>query len=141
MASWKTIGVLSPREWTPVMGANWTQNGGTIQVTGLGSGFGGRSLCLSEETSPEGDFELAVKVKLDDEAGAAGLVFSSNGDNIHYGFYPTNGQVRLTRFEGPTVNSWKILSTFDTDTYKPGEWNRLRISFTGDTITVSHQTE
>lgn len=135
MASWKTIGVLSPREWTPVMGANWTQNGGTIQVTGLGSGFGGRSLCLSEETSPEGDFELAVKVKLDDETGAAGLVFSSNGDDIHYGFYPTNGQVRLTRFEGPTVNSWKILSTFDTDTYKPGEWNRLRISFTGDTIT------
>ncbi|NNE90145.1 MAG: trypsin-like serine protease [Verrucomicrobiales bacterium] len=135
MNRWKTIGSLDPRDWTPKMGATWTQNGGTIQVNGFGSGFGGRSICVSEIDVPKDKFDLAVRVKLDNEAGAAGLMFSSDGGDVHYGFYPTNGQIRLTRFEGPDVNSWTILETLDSEAYKIGTWNRLRVRVDGDEIT------
>ncbi len=133
--NWKTIGALDPRDWLPAMGANWTQSGGVIQVRGLGSGFGGRSVCVSEAEVPKEKYELAVRVKLNDESGAAGLIFSSDGGDNHYGFYPTNGQMRLTRFEGPSVNNWTILTTFDTDAYRPGEWNRLRVAVDKGKIT------
>ena len=48
-------------------------------------------------------YELAVSVKLDDEAGAAGLVFHADGGDQHYGFYPSSGKLRLSRFDGPDV--------------------------------------
>ena len=50
-----------------------------------------------------------MTVKLDDEAGAAGLIFRHDGEK-HYGFYPTGGKLRLTRFDGADVFSWKILA-------------------------------
>ena len=59
-------------------------------------GFGGRSLCLSRQDPLEPPYEIAVVVKLDDESGAAGLVFHSDGQDRHYGFYPTAGKLRLT---------------------------------------------
>jgi S1-C subfamily serine protease len=46
MERWLTIGVLNPRLWTTLMGAQWTQRAGMIQVTQSGQSFGGRSLCL-----------------------------------------------------------------------------------------------
>src|SRR5262249_16618857 len=46
MEHWLTIGALDPADWKPVFGARWRQRAGRIQVEGLGSGFGGRSLCL-----------------------------------------------------------------------------------------------
>ncbi len=76
----------------------------------MGMGFGGRSLCLSTAEAPEPPFEVAVSVKLDDEAGAAGLVFAADGGDKHYGFYPSAGKLRLTRFDGPDVLTWTILS-------------------------------
>ena len=72
-------------------------------------GFGGRTLCLSQRKPPEFPYEVTVTVKLDDEAGAAGLIFGGDGGDKHYGFYPTGGKLRLTRFDGPDVFSWKIL--------------------------------
>ena len=72
-------------------------------------------------------YELSVTVKLDDESGAAGLAFASDGGDRHYGFYPTAGQMRLTRFDGPNVFSWTILKEFKTPHYQPGDWNTLRV--------------
>lgn len=135
MARWKTIGTLDPRQWSVVMDGDWNQRSGVIQAKTPGSGFGGRTLCLSEETVPDGPFEIAVKVKLDDESGAAGLAFSSDGGDEHYGFYPSNGKLRLTRFNGPSVYSWKILVDKAVPAYESGEWNHLKIRVEDGVIT------
>ena len=51
-------------------------------------------LCLNQNKFPKLPFEIEVEVKLEDESGAAGLVFHSDGKDKHYGFYPTNGSLR-----------------------------------------------
>jgi serine protease Do len=127
MNRWLTIGALNFKEWEPLMGARWQQRGGRIEVEGAGKGFGGRSLCLSRKEVPDPPYDIAVTVRLDDESGAAGLVFDADGKDTHYGFYPTGGQLRLTRFEGPTVFSWTILTTTNSPYYQPGQWNHLRV--------------
>jgi serine protease Do len=114
-------------QWLPIMGARWSQRGGQIHVEGAGDGFGGRSLLIARAEAPAPPYEVAVNVRLDDESGAAGLVFESDGADVHYGFYPTAGQLRLTHFEGPTVFSWNILSTIGSEHYQPGDWNHLRV--------------
>jgi len=124
---WLTIGALDSREWQPVGGARWHQRAGRILVDGLGQGFGGRSLCLAKAEPPDLPFELAVRVKLSDESGAAGLAFHCDGEDRHYGFYPTNGKLRLSRFDGPDVFSWAVLEEKPSDAYRPGEWNRLKV--------------
>jgi len=88
MSRWRTIGTLDPRQWTPVMGADWSQRGGIIRSRRVGEGFGGRALCLSSLKVPEVPYEVAVSVKLDDEGGAAGLAFAADGEDVHYGFLP-----------------------------------------------------
>ena len=75
------------------------------EVEGAGTGFGGRALCLAQKPSPARPFDIAVSVKLGDESGAAGLVFGADGQDRHFGFYPSAGQLRLTRFDGPNVFS------------------------------------
>ncbi|MBI3838159.1 MAG: trypsin-like peptidase domain-containing protein [Planctomycetia bacterium] len=127
MSRWLTIGALDPREWKPLFGARWRQRAGRITVDGLGQGFGGRSLCLWEMPVPERPFEIAVTVQLNDESGAAGLAFYSDGQDRHYGFYPTNGHLRLTRFDGPDVSSWTILHDQPSRHYQSGGWNTLRV--------------
>lgn len=127
MDRWLTIGVLDPRLWKPLMGARWTQHATVVKSELTGEGFGGRTLCLSQGVEPTVPFEVAVSVKLDDESGAAGLVFCSDGGDRHYGFYPTAGQLRLTRFDGPDIYSWTPFQTVDSAAYRPGEWNDLRV--------------
>ena len=127
MSRWLTIGALNPKEWLPVFAARWTQRAGRIQVDGAGAGFGGRSLCLSQSAVPDRPFEVSVTVRLDDEAGAAGLVFASDGNQKHYGFYPTAGQLRLTRFDGPDVYSWTVLKQVPSPHYHLGDWNTLKV--------------
>jgi regulator of sirC expression with transglutaminase-like and TPR domain len=129
MMRWLTIGTLDPQEWTTLFGARWRQRAGRILVDGLGSGFGGRALCLSQESVPEAPYEVAVSVKLDNEEGAAGLVFCSDGADVHYGFYPSNGKLRFSRFDGPDVYSWNVLAEVKNDRYRPGEWNSLKVRF------------
>jgi regulator of sirC expression with transglutaminase-like and TPR domain len=133
MDAWVTIGALDPDDWKPLMGANWSQRAGRIKVTGAGSGFGGRSLNIYRRKPPELPYEIAVSVKLDDEKGAAGLLFHHDGDR-HYGFYPTGGKLRLTRFEGPDVFSWKILEETGSPHYKPGEWNAIKVRVSKDGV-------
>jgi len=127
MSRWLTLGALPARDWQPLFGARWSQKAGRIQVEGEGQSFGGRSLCLSQKMVPARPYEVAVSVRLNDEAGAAGLVFASDGGDRHYGFYPSGGQLRLTRFEGPNVFSWSILKQVPSEHYRPGDWNHLRV--------------
>lgn len=135
MARWLTIGTLDPEEWTPLMEARWRQRGGRIQVEGAGAGFGGRALCLSKRPVPDVPFEATVTVKLDDEAGAAGLAFAADGGDKHFGFYPSGGKLRLTRFDGPDVYSWKILRNEASPHYRAGEWNTLKVRVDKEKIT------
>jgi regulator of sirC expression with transglutaminase-like and TPR domain len=134
MSRWLTIGTLDPAEWSPVFGARWRQHAGHILVEGEGAGFGGRSLCLWQHTTPPMPFEMAVTVRLDDEAGAAGLVFAADGGNNHYGFYPSAAKLRLTRFAGPDVFSWKILRQEPSRHYRPGDWNTLKVRIDKDKL-------
>jgi regulator of sirC expression with transglutaminase-like and TPR domain len=127
IARWLTIGALDKREWTTLFGSDWRQRAGRLLVHGRGGGFGGRSLCLSTKKTPKLPFELAVTVKLKSEDGAAGLVFHSDDNNKHYGFYPTGGKLRLARFEGADVFSWNVLQTVPSQHYRPGEWNTLKV--------------
>jgi regulator of sirC expression with transglutaminase-like and TPR domain len=131
MEHWVTIGMLDPDEWKPAMGAAWRQRAGRIKVEGAGSGFGGRSICVHQPKPPELPFEVAVTVKLNDEKGAAGLIFRHDGER-HYGFYPTGGKLRLTRFDGPDVFSWKILEEVASPHYRPSEWNTIKVRITKD---------
>lgn len=131
---WATIGRLNPRDWTTVFGARWNQHAGRIYVQTPGTGFGGRSLCISEKELPERPYELAVWVKLDDESGAAGLAFESDGEDVHYGFYPTGGNLRLTRFDGPSVWTWTIIETVSSEHYRAGDWNHLKVRVSDEGI-------
>jgi len=125
--NWLTIGVLNPRYWdVPDDRIRWTQRAGRIRAMGLGAGFGGRSLCLSTKETPEVPFEVAVTVKMDESDGAAGLAFHVNGET-HYGFYPSSGQMRFSRFDGPTVYQWNVLRQEPSPHYREGEWNRLKV--------------
>ena len=46
---WLTIGELDDSEWKSIMAGSWKQRAGVITASGLGNGFGGRMLCLSEQ--------------------------------------------------------------------------------------------
>ena len=127
MDRWLTIGAIDAKEWTLIGGARWRQRAGRISVSGAGRGFGGRSLCLAVEEPAAPTYEVAVRVKLDDEAGAAGLVFAADGGDRHYGFYPSGGRLRFTRFNGADVFSWTVLGEKELPDYRPGEWNHLRV--------------
>ena len=127
MNRWLTIGTLNPGEWKPLFGARWTQRAGRINVRESGTGFGGRSVCLYQKEMPKLPHEIQVTVKLDDEAGAAGLIFAADGADKHYGFYPTGGKLRLTRFDGPTVYQWTILTETNSPHYLRGDWNTLKV--------------
>ncbi|RPI84419.1 MAG: hypothetical protein EHM42_07535, partial [Planctomycetaceae bacterium] len=134
MSRWLTLGALDPQEWTVLFGGRWKQRAGRILAEGTGTGFGGRTVCLSTTPPPEAPFELAVDVKLDNEEGAAGLAFCADGGDKHYGFYPTGGRLRLTCFLGPDVNSWPVLAELRSEHYRKGEWNHLQVRFQPDKI-------
>lgn len=127
MKRWLTIGALDAGRWTTLFGGLWRQRAGRIHVEGRGAGFGGRVVALAKRKPPKPPFEIAVQVKLDDEAGAAGLAFHADGENRHYGFYPSNGAMRISRFEGADVFSWKVLHQKASPHYRKGEWNTLKV--------------
>lgn len=135
ISQWITIGALDPALWTVKFGGSWRQRAGRIHAAGQGAGFGGRTLCIASQT-PESsdDFEIAVDVKLEDESGAAGLVMFSDGNNRHYGFYPSSGRLRFSRFDGPDVFRWNVLQELETDAYRPDEWNRLKVHYSNGTF-------
>lgn len=123
---WTTIGALKDRDWKTI-GARWKQRAGRISVDETGPGIGGRSLCLSTREPPEVPFEIETAVKFSPDSGAAGLVFHSDGKDRHYGFYPSNGRLRLSRFNGETPFTWQVLNEVENKAYRPGEWNWLKV--------------
>lgn len=131
---WLTIGTLDERLWKPLFGSRWRQRAGRIIVDGFGTGIGSRSLCVSQEVLPELPYEIAVEIKLDDESGAAGLIFYSDEKTKHYGFYPSNKNLRISRFDGADVFSWKVLEEKKSNVYREGEWNHLKVRLETDRI-------
>lgn len=131
---WLTLGAVDGTQWEALFGAQWQQRSSRILVDGPGAGFGGRSLLLAKAAPPELPYEVAVEVKLNDEAGAAGLVFQADGGQRHYGFYPSNGRLRLSRFDGPDVFSWQVLAEKPSEHYRPGQWNHLKVRMSGERI-------
>lgn len=127
MERWLTIGVLNQKLWQPMLGARWTQRSGVMSSTAMGDGFGGRTLCVSSAALPGEAYEIVTQVKLAEESGAAGLAFCAQDEDHYYGFYPSNGKMRFTRFEGPDVYSWTVLKEFETEAYRSGQWNHLRV--------------
>ena len=96
--------------------------------------FWGRSICIYQKQTPDVPYEIKVDVKLSDESGAAGLIFESDENDHHYGFYPSGGKLRLTRFEGPDVLSWSILNETESENYDSGEWNSIRVRVEEESI-------
>ncbi|MBC8112987.1 MAG: tetratricopeptide repeat protein [Candidatus Saccharimonas sp.] len=127
MSRWLTIGVLDPEEWTVLPGGRWRQRSGRLFVSGPGGGFGGRALCLSTQAAPAVPYEVAVQVKYEPNDGAAGLVFHADGGDRHYGFYPSSGGVRLSRFDGPDVYAWKVLREIRSPHLNKTGWNELKV--------------
>ncbi len=127
MSRWLTIGAMDPDEWTVLPGGRWRQRAGQIVVDGRGGGFGGRALCLAKEAPPAVPYEVTVQVKYSPADGAAGLVFHADGGDKHYGFYPSNGNVRLSRFDGPDVYSWAVLRETRSAALKREGWNSLKV--------------
>jgi len=134
MSRWRTIGTIDSAKWEVLLGSDWKQRAGRIIATEPGKGFGGRTLCLSRSDAPKLPYELSTMVRLGDESGAAGLVFASDGGDRHYGFYPSGGQVRLTRFDGPDIFSWTILAQVTSPHYVSGDWNYLKVRVEQDSI-------
>lgn len=132
MSRWMTIGALDAKLWQVLYDANWRQRASRILVDGYGTAFGGRSLCLLAEQPASFPWEVQVDVRLDNESGAAGLAFHSDGGERHYGFYPSAGKIRLTRFNGPDLNSWTILHNEPDPVYRPGEWNTFKVRIEDD---------
>jgi regulator of sirC expression with transglutaminase-like and TPR domain len=127
MEKWLTIGVLDPAEWTPLPGGRWRQRAGRILADGRGTGLGARALCLSTTPPPEPPFEVAVDVRFTPWEGAAGLVFHADGGDRHYGFYPSHGELRLSRFEGPDVYAWTVLQQVRSPSLRKEGWNSLKV--------------
>ena len=127
MRRWLTIGALDPDEWTVLPGGRWRQRAGQIVVDGVAGGFGGRAVCLANDSTLATPFEVGVQVKFTPGEGAAGLVFHADGGDKHYGFYPSNGGVRLSRFDGPDVYSWAVLRETRTPAIKKDGWNNLKV--------------
>ena len=127
MSRWLTIGVLDPEEWTVLTGGRWRQRSGRLFVSGSGGGFGGRALCLSTQAALAVPYEVAVQVKYEPNDGAAGLVFHADGGDRHYGFYPSSGSVRLSRFDGPSYENWKVLSEIRSPHLNKTGWNELKV--------------
>lgn len=127
MSRWLTIGVLDPEEWTVLPGSRWSQRSGRLFVNGPGSGFGGRAVALAVQAAPAVPYEVAVQVKFEPNDGAAGLVFHADGGDRHYGFYPSNGGVRLSRFDGPDVYAWKVLRETRSPHLNKTGWNELKV--------------
>ncbi|MEI7698655.1 MAG: transglutaminase family protein [Planctomycetia bacterium] len=132
MTRWSTIGALDEKQWTPLFGGNWRQRAGRILVNGQGNAFGGRTLCIHQPNPPELPYDVRVMVKLGSEEGAAGLVFHSDGNERHYGFYPSAGNLRLTLFDGSDVNSWTILHNQPHEAYRLDDWNTLTVRIHSD---------
>lgn len=136
MAQWTALYAPDTSSWEPKFGARWRQKAGGISVDGEGAGFGGRSLLVYKQPAPPPPYDVGVWIKLGDESGAAGLFFLGQDDDTHYGFYPSRGKLRLTRFSGPDLSRWTILSEVSNAAWRPGDWNHLKVRIEPQKLTA-----
>lgn len=134
MDRWLTIGVVDPSEWTTLPGGRWRQRAGRMLVEGRGGGLGGRCVCFAVNEPPAAPYEVGVSVKFTPGDGAAGLVFAADGGDRHYGFYPSNGELRLSRFDGPDVYAWNVLAQVRSPHLRKDDWNALKVRVEADRI-------
>lgn len=134
MDRWLTIGVVDPSEWTTLPGGRWRQRAGRMLVEGRGGGLGGRCVCFAVNEPPAAPYEVGVLVKFKPWDGAAGLVFAADGGDRHYGFYPSNGELRLSRFDGPDVYAWNVLAQVRSPHLRKDDWNALKVRVEADRI-------
>ena len=66
-------------------------------------------------------------------------MFQSDGGDKHYGFYPSNGELRLSRFDGPDVYAWQVLQQIRSPHLKPDGWNTLKVRIEADRFRVLSQ--
>lgn len=125
---WIQRNSIDSSRWEALFGARWLERSSVVQVSGMGDSFGGRSLCLWHVKPVDASYQISVRVKLSDESGAAGLVFATDDNARHYGFYPSNGNMRLSCFRGPDVLNWQVMEELPSDKYRKGDWNRLTVS-------------
>ena len=133
-SQWLRLGALDETRWVTDQPAMWSSKVGRVKVDGVGEGFGGRAYCHWVQRPEHQPYQVEVMVRLTDESGAAGIIFGSDGRDTHYGFYPSNSQLRLTRFEGSSVYDWTILDQVRSSHYRKGDWNHLRVVHRSDTI-------
>lgn len=137
ISRWLTIGVLDSDDWAVLPGGRWRQRAGKILADGRGGGLGGRALCLSTTEIPEVPYEIAVRVKYTPDDGAAGIAFHADGGDKHYGFYPSNGELRLSRFDGADVYAWQVLQQVRAPQLKANDWNTLKVRIEADKFICS----
>ena len=67
------------------------------------------------------------------ETASVGLVLFHTADT-YYGFYPSSGKLRFTRFDGPTVYEWNVLWEEARPEYQEGDWNHLKVRIEAERI-------
>lgn len=136
IAKWLAQHAPDPAVWRPVLGGRWRQKESSLAVDGVGTGFGGRALCFRQLEPPAPPYEVGVWVKMKEESGAAGLLVLASTQDDHYGFYPSRGKLRLTRFAGPDFHAWTILAEVSAKSWRPGDWNYLKVAIDPQKITA-----
>jgi len=141
MQAWTALYAPDPALWKPESGARWRQRAGGISVDGAGTAPGGRSLLAYQPAPPAMPYEAGVWVRLADETGAAGLAFLGAGGRTGYGFYPSGGKLRLTRFADDDPERWTVLAEVASPAWRPGDWNHLKVRVEEKLITASVNDE
>ena len=129
-------GFIPPTEGTVSVGGltftagNWNAPQ-TVTIIGVDDALDDNDVSYTIVTATATSLDLAYNglnasdvsvTNTDDESGAAGLTFGADGGQLSYGFYPTDGRLRLTRFDGPGVDHWSILKETRSERYRPGTW-------------------
>lgn len=135
MSRWLTIGRLDESLWNaPDGNVRWRQRAGRIIASGKENSVGGRSICRSTAELPADVYEMSVVLKVDEDDGAAGLCFALDDQGRHYGFYPSSGRLRIARFDGESVYTWNVLGEKSVASFRPNDWNHLRVRVSPDSI-------
>ena len=136
IARWLTIGALDETRWEPLFDARWRQRAGRIVVDGVGSGFGGRSLCLSHDRLPY----IPTKSPLPSSSTTSRArpdLYSRPTEETALRVLSQRRQFAADLFEGPDISSWTILAQEQTPNYRPGQWNTLKVRHADDGLVCS----
>ena len=128
MSRWLTIGVLNPRVWKPLMGAQWTQRAGVVSVEQPGEWFRRALACAcgsrksrARNLRPKSPCGSTTRRALPGWRSAR-TAATGTTDSI-----PRAENCASRVSTAADVFTWKILADAASDAYRPGEWNTLRV--------------